>query len=250
MSTAILDENYKRCGCCGEVKPRTEFYKNAKTKDGLYSSCKVCHNKRTKEWSQRNHGTIAAAARARRAKNPDAARAYGRAYYAKAYSKDEAHLAAARERAARWREANKDTAFERWKAFRERHKSKLSEKDRAYYQANRQKIVARTKAYAIANPEKRKSHAVAVQSRRRYRLLNSEEHFKASDVERLKKLQRMKCANCGRSLKDGFHVDHRLPVSKGGDNGPLNIELLCPSCNTSKAAKLPHEFAQEQGRLL
>lgn len=250
MSTAIVEQETKRCPKCGGKKPRTDFYKDAKTKDGLYSCCKPCHNERTRLWSQRNHDKTAAAARARRAKDVESAKAYQRAYYAMKYKNDEAHLSKARKRAADWREANKSTAYERWKAFRERHRENISAKLQAYYQANKAKIVSRTKAYAIANPEKRKLHAISVQSRRRYRLLKSEEHFTPKDVDRLKKLQRMNCANCGGSLKYGFHVDHRIPVSKGGDNGPGNIELLCPECNIAKSAKLPHEFAQEQGRLI
>lgn len=34
----------KTCTKCGEVKPQTEFYKNAKAADGLKSWCKHCHS--------------------------------------------------------------------------------------------------------------------------------------------------------------------------------------------------------------
>jgi 5-methylcytosine-specific restriction endonuclease McrA len=41
-----------------------------------------------------------------------------------------------------------------------------------------------------------------------------------------------------------------MPIIRGGSNDRGNIELLCPKCNQAKAAKLPHEFAQENGRLI
>lgn len=250
MSTSIVFQETKLCTVCGETKSTGDYYKNSRTKDGLYHCCKKCHNKRTGDWSKRNRDRNAANARARRSKDPESARAYSRSYYAMAYSKDEAYLAAARERSAKWREANKATAFDRWKAFRDRHKEKLSAKDRAYYVKHRALIQARTRAYQDANPDKKRLHSRVTANRRRKAVLASDVHYGVNDVERLKKLQRNKCANCGKSLKNGFHVDHRIPLAKGGDNGPMNIELLCPTCNISKGAKLPHEFAQLHGRLL
>lgn len=36
----------KECSKCKEFKNESEFYKDRRTKDGLYSSCKQCHNKK------------------------------------------------------------------------------------------------------------------------------------------------------------------------------------------------------------
>jgi hypothetical protein len=38
----------KRCTTCGEVKALTEFYKDARRKDGRYSECKACTAARRK----------------------------------------------------------------------------------------------------------------------------------------------------------------------------------------------------------
>lgn len=50
---------------------------------------------------------------------------------------------------------------------------------------------------------------------------------------------------CDVSLKDGYHVEHVIPM--GGDrpssNGPENIVLSCPKCNMSKGAKDPMDWA-------
>lgn len=34
--------NFKKCSMCGELKPRTEFYKHPHSKDGLQSYCRSC----------------------------------------------------------------------------------------------------------------------------------------------------------------------------------------------------------------
>lgn len=48
-----------------------------------------------------------------------------------------------------------------------------------------------------------------------------------------------KCALCGRSADDGvkLHVDHIIPVSKGGKTVPENLRTLCDSCNLGKSDK-------------
>lgn len=44
----------KQCSRCKEIKPRTEFYKNGKTPDGLRSHCKECNRKLNKDYYERN----------------------------------------------------------------------------------------------------------------------------------------------------------------------------------------------------
>lgn len=63
-------------------------------------------------------------------------------------------------------------------------------------------------------------------------------------------LQRGKCANCKKALKNKYHVDHIHPIAKGGTNYPENLQLLCASCNCKKHAKDPFVWANENGRLL
>ncbi len=47
------------------------------------------------------------------------------------------------------------------------------------------------------------------------------------------------CVLCGRSAKDGIklHVDHIVPVSKGGKTIKSNLRTLCESCNLGKKDK-------------
>jgi len=43
------------------------------------------------------------------------------------------------------------------------------------------------------------------------------------------------CKKCGETEKP-LHVDHILPVARGGGNERKNLQTLCETCNTSKGA--------------
>lgn len=49
-----------------------------------------------------------------------------------------------------------------------------------------------------------------------------------------------KCVLCGASAKDGvaLHVDHIIPVSKGGRSVRSNLRTLCERCNMGKSNKI------------
>ena len=49
-----------------------------------------------------------------------------------------------------------------------------------------------------------------------------------------------KCQICGASAQDGatLHVDHIIPVSKGGKTEMSNLQTLCDRCNLGKSNKL------------
>lgn len=50
---------------------------------------------------------------------------------------------------------------------------------------------------------------------------------------------RYTCQNCGKYMPDevGLHIDHIIPIAKGGKSIPSNLRVLCSKCNGSKGAK-------------
>lgn len=68
------------------------------------------------------------------------------------------------------------------------------------------------------------------------------ERSKITDSLRYDVLKRdnFKCQLCGASQKDGatLHVDHIIPVSKGGTSDFENLRTLCSRCNLGKSDKV------------
>ena len=54
-----------------------------------------------------------------------------------------------------------------------------------------------------------------------------------------------KCVICGASAKDGaqLHVDHIVPIAKGGKSVPSNLRTLCEGCNLGKSDKTETGFS-------
>lgn len=111
--------------------------------------------------------------------------------------------------------------------------------------ANPDSVKERVKRWAQENRDKRR----ASELRRRAQKRQSGGDHTAADIQRQCKAQKGKCYYCGVKVGDGYHVDHVVPLSRGGSNGPENIVIACPSCNSRKHDKLPHEWP-EGGRLL
>ena len=61
--------------------------------------------------------------------------------------------------------------------------------------------------------------------------------------EQIKKRDGAICRYCGEHAPDG-HVDHVVPLSQGGTDGPDNLAWTCPACNLAKGAREPGEWAE------
>ncbi len=78
--------------------------------------------------------------------------------------------------------------------------------------------------------------------RKTYERLALAERAMLSDSMRYDVLKRdgFRCVLCGMSSKDGavLHVDHIIPVSKGGKSVMSNLRTLCEKCNIGKSNKI------------
>ena len=64
------------------------------------------------------------------------------------------------------------------------------------------------------------------------------------------KRDNFKCVICGASASSGarLHVDHIIPVSKGGKSTPDNLRTLCARCNVGKSNKIEIENSKETNK--
>lgn len=60
--------------------------------------------------------------------------------------------------------------------------------------------------------------------------------------------QDARCAYCRTLLPKGYHIDHKMPVSRGGTNDLSNLHLTCPRCNMVKGALTHEEFLVSKKR--
>ncbi len=97
----------KKCNCCQEVKAVDEFYVRNNV-------CKVCQNKRAREWRERNKE------------------------YLKEYDKQryQNNAEAIKERINNYRKQNPEKVLDRQRAYRERNRKILAEKSREYAKQN------------------------------------------------------------------------------------------------------------------
>lgn len=118
--------------------------------------------------------------------------------------------------------------------------------ERRYREQNSERVRRRRLAWLKANPAWRK----VKKHRRRAKERNAPGSHSLSDIKRIHKLQKGRCAICFQKLGERYTVDHITALSRGGSNDPSNIQLACRACNAKKWAKDPIDFARELGRLL
>lgn len=264
----------KVCTKCGQAKPATaEYFDGCKTcKHGLRPDCKACrveyqraYREANKEqvaeykrvWYETNRGRISEQKRARywadvgraneqRRISPEA-RKERRAEYQRAYREANRERIAEYQRA--YREANRDRLRAYDRARYPARRENVLEYLRAYYEANKEKFRTAGHKWKLTNKERRVALDRAAVERRRARNLGAEGTYTAADVQAQYERQKGRCYWCGVRVGDTYHVDHVVPLSRGGSNWPENLVVACPTCNMSKGAKLPHEWPQG-GRLL
>lgn len=179
-------------------------------------------------------------------------RAYSLAKYANDPEKHRATVAAwrarnpekVRELRAKWYADNPERQWAANSVWRAANPEKVRATTLAWAAANPDKIRTSNAAWAAANPEK-----VRVYHNNR-RARESVGRLSTGLATKLFELQRGKCAYCRKPLGNDWHLDHIMPLSRGGTNTDDNIQLLHSSCNQRKHAKHPVDFMQERGFLI
>jgi 5-methylcytosine-specific restriction endonuclease McrA len=51
------------------------------------------------------------------------------------------------------------------------------------------------------------------------------------------------CQSCGKTnLETKLHIDHIIPLARGGSNDISNLQTLCSKCNLQKKDRLDRRF--------
>lgn len=140
----------------------------------------------------------------------------------------------------RYNKNNRAKIAARKKAYHEENRDELLPKMREYHAANRDRSAERRKAHRRAHPEM----MVAQAHRRRSKIAENGGTLTAAEI---KAIVAEDCFWCGIDCSQDFHLDHIVPISKGGRNSRCNVAVSCPGCNLSKNAKDLSDWLREIG---
>lgn len=257
----------KLCKRCGVEKPATEEYFKTSRHGNLSSPCRDCYREIKAEW---------------RANNPDKVKKHKKESHERNRDKDNArtkkwadenrervqelnrqyrldHLEERRAYEAQWQRDNPDKVKARNKRYAERHPEKVRNSRRLtkqkYAHSPHGRLIIKTRRernrdktnsqhrYRYAHvPGVKEKHLAKAHNRRM-----ADGHFTPSDIRALYDEQEGRCAYCGISTHDDYHVDHLVPLKRGGTHDPENLRISCPTCNMSKGAKLLSEWEAVRG---
>lgn len=154
-----------------------------------------------------------------------------------------------------WYEANKEKASTARKQRYERDRERELARQRAYDEANRERKRSRERADYRADPSKKRAykeanrHIVRAHWRNREaRKAGASGSHTTAEVEAMLEDQGGLCAYCEVPLDGTYHVDHMIPLSRGGSNGWENLAVVCVLCNLMKHAKTSEEYMERRLR--
>ena len=217
----IIDNmKHKKCPKCGNTKKVECFYKNITRKEGFASWCKSCDNENHTKFVENNKEQI---------------RKYDRKYYNE-------NVEIKREQSKNSYKKNKIKISKKAKDYRLDNIEMFREKDRIYHKNNKEKSNEQSREYYAENSDMFKNKA-------RERKLFKKEISDGTVTLKFEKeqfeLQNGKCAYCNCVLKNK-HLDHILPISRGGLHTKNNVHWVCPECNLSKKDKTEEEWIMKE----
>lgn len=200
----------RTCKTCNQPYPLTDefWHKDSGDKYGFSYSCKECAKGRARDWVE---------------DNPERNKENCKTRYSE---KRDEYIA--------YRERNAEHIAEMKRDWRKRNPDKVKKHKSESQKRNRPSARARGKRWRENHPEE--SRALTMQHIARKK--NALGKYTGDDIKRMYDEQEGQCIYCGIRLyldipKD-VHVDHIIPLSKGGTNYPENLYLACGECNQSK----------------
>ncbi len=261
----------KICTKCKIKKKLSEFYKNKRSKDGYATQCISCD----KAYKKINKVRIQKVSREYRTVNKSRIcenyKLYSKKNKKSLQNKHKIYREANKERIkdymVNYREENKEILVKKQKIQR-----------RAYYIKNKLLVEKKRKIYVKNNPEKvfttqqnyrhkhknkisdyKKTYSLTERGkmvklnshhkRRELKLIASDgtlpiqpqNNMQTKNLKEMLEAQNYKCNFCKCEIHHGLgniHLDHIIPLSKGGKHSVDNVQWLCATCNMKKGNRI------------
>jgi len=147
------------------------------------------------------------------------------------------HSEQVKERSRKRYEENSELIKELNRKRYEENSELIKERSRKWNEANRERKKEYCRKWQKANPEKR----AARNQKRRALKANADGSATAEQIKARFQYHENRCYYCGDN-ESCLHIEHRIPLSRGGSNWPANLVPSCPSCNLQKGTKTETEF--------
>ena len=241
----MSDNNHtiRICKTCGNPYPLTieNFTTNGKHKDGTPQfrwDCRTCWNIKQRDY----HATPEAKEmkrQARKRRDPDKVAAE------KSRSQKK-HPESNKRRVDRFIARHPEYRKEQHIKHREANVARANQ----WVRDNRERFNAASRERRKNNPILKAKESV-IRHTRRARMRAAEGSYTHDDILRIYADQNEKCAYCGISIywhiPNDIHIDHILPLARGGSNYPDNLACSCASCNLEKGDKTISEWCATRG---
>jgi 5-methylcytosine-specific restriction endonuclease McrA len=241
----VTTQKTKSCSQCGKEKPVSEFTKDLNQRSGLRPECRECAKKsqerghkanpgRRSQWGknyrQRNPGKNVAGATKWRRNNPEEYKRREVAYRAK-------NRARLNKSKLEWAQANRTKTRASGRRYFEANKIKIKIKAKVWRATHKPALAAKGRAWRKANPSKLNTY----NARRRARITQAfVEHV---DRKTVYDRDLGICYLCGQPVSfDKMHLDHDVPISRGGPHNYENTHATHATCNHQKSDLTAAEY--------
>ncbi len=202
----------KLCTVCQTKKNLFDFHVSRRTKDGYNNLCKTCKSTSDKKYRDANKESLKVSSLKYRTDNKEAISTKKRETYRSATPKEV--------------EERKHKKRERAKNYSEEIKQRKRDYDKQYFSSEAGKKVT----------------ALSAKKRRAQQLSSEDGTITYQSLDKLMLIQESKCKYCNTDLdlqpKGCVHLDHVIPLSKGGIHSINNVVWSCAMCNYKKNNKL------------
>jgi 5-methylcytosine-specific restriction endonuclease McrA len=260
-------EQGKTCTKCGEWKLFEGFYK--RSKNGRSSHCKDCTKQYQQEYKERNKDRVrennkeaqkryyqknkerkSEYAYQYRQENKEKLSEYRRQYY---QENPEKH----KEQAKQWYQENFEKVKEQKKQYNKKNAKQIYEYSKQYRQKwlpkNAERVREYQKQYSKQYIKTEKGKEASYRSRLKRRSYKHHVTFTPHQRKPILDRDNWQCQSCGIKVHDRntgdwntpdkAHIDHIIPISKGGNSEPSNLQTLCRTCNLSKHDKVEKQLS-------
>lgn len=209
----------KKCRKCNEIKNRTEFPKSKQSKDGLYTYCKECNNKKHRKWYSNNVEYVKQRDKIYRIENNEIIIQRQRNHY---YKNRENILADKKV----YREDNKDEInLKRREALRNNPEKRTINnlKTKIWHEENKEQVELKRKEHYEKNKDEinqRRREKNSSLDRDRRDILNEKARicYAKNKDDRNEKLRKRREGNITKKISNniGTGLRHSLPGNKAG----------------------------------